>query len=97
MAGEMRVWLLTPTGPPDARWSGRHYLQKIVVRAKNQPEARRMAEAATAFPTGREKAKGRHDLDEMPLNPWRNPDVTSCHDVLEGDVEPGVIAIQNQT
>lgn len=96
MTGEMRVWLLEPKGTQDSRWRAGSYREKIVVRARNAAEARRMAEAAIAFPTGREKAKGRHDLDPLPSGPWRNADLTDCRDLLGDDVEPAVIAIQGQ-
>lgn len=92
---QMRVFVLRRIGDYDGGWTGHEYIDALVVRAENPSEARRTA-AKGMHLSGKARAKehGRQDLDPTVQSPWRNPDKTTCEDILQAGHEAEVIAIQ---
>ncbi len=77
----MAIWTLSPTDEASEIWSTYELFRRIVVRAQNEGEARRLAKLGTFGNNRRERERPRGALTELPPNPWENPNETSCTEI----------------
>lgn len=87
----MRLWLLSRKGTYDGDWSGHKDIERMIVRAESVSQARELAVKQTRMSDTRPTRKP--PLDPMPVNPWKNADLTSC-DELTGDGPAEVLTMQ---
>ncbi len=100
--GTMQIWLLEAKDLSDERFWRHHRddVQRIVIRAKDEQDARVKAAFTVGLGIGA-KEPGRSDFDAPQLNPWNKREATSCDPLCqwpepesETDEKPEVLAVE---
>jgi len=84
----MPIWRLEPTEIESTDWRRSTYKGQVVVRAKNENEARKLA--SEKFDTAADVEHGQN----TPMNPWFQGELVRCEQLVGSDyVEAGPDAI----
>lgn len=77
----MAIWKLKPVDPREHHWRASTYVGPVVVRARDEAEARHLAASAFGI-----SPKLDPDL-EIPLLPWYIDRIVTCEHVAESDFD----------